>query len=684
MFRRFFLFSLFFFPTVFSMAAAISNQSGGADYNGVPLRVSSESSKISPDLNLNPNPNPSFGPSSNSSSSSKPSSNSPAKSHSNPNSLSRAPQFVLEPVIVEASKWQPAMEFANSQKNLITGKDLGNGTPQTLGEALDGELGLSVPTLGGTGRAASPVLGGFTGPRVRVLWDGLPLNDPITGDPDLGELDPAILAGAEIAHGAGSGIWTSGGAGGLINFTSRDPSLSTFRLVSDGLGGQGQSFTLGKEIGMGRFGINAGRFQTPGISAADSKNGNPESDGFSRERFGMNFSGNIKENLKFSFRGNWQRSITDLDGYSAKLNLPVDDDTFQQRRDMSRWVFDLTSPDSNGEWKFYFGNQRIGMAGVKAADLYSNYDFFTFIRKQALDRSGYESWGEWTVGIERQETEACNSGLYTRSETEGALRAGVMAPIAKGWRLHGIFRRERPPMKNEHWVDTGRIALVKERAEGDIRISWGRAFRTPTMNERFYPGFGDPGLLPEDARTWSIEAAKRWWRNKLELSGSARDTLATNLISTTSTSDPAYPYGMKAANVDQARVRTHSFALRSQTSDTGKLSAEMEIIDCAKNNTTGTMLPRVPGKQFFASFEQTINRTVFLLRHRLWGEQWDDASNVRSLSGTGRWDLNISKKFGKTSGVISFLNLLNNRDERILGYGEPGRRVAASLEFDLD
>ncbi|MBF0408446.1 MAG: TonB-dependent receptor [Candidatus Riflebacteria bacterium] len=592
--------------------------------------------------------------------------------------------YCLEPVVVEAMKWQPATEFANSPSNVISGEEMKQGNPVTLSDLMDGIMGISVPTSGGPGRAASPVSGGFSGPRVRVMLDGMPLNDPLTGTPDFSDIDPETLMAIETAKGAGSGLWTSGGAGGVVNLTSGIPTSQKFRLEFDGIGGTGQSFRLSDSFGATRVGVNAGRFQTPGWSAADSRNGNTERDSFSRERLGLTLDGRISEKLEFSFLGSWQNSFTDLDGYSFALSQPADDENYSQRRDTERWVLKMNTLGEKGEWKFYFGSLRTATIGIDSDNIFNEYDFSSIISKQAVDYCKYETWGEWTAGAERQETTANNAGLYNLSETEGAFRAGMMAPLSCGWRFRGIIRLENPPMKSSENVTTGRVAFVKEDKNHDIRVTWGRAFRSPAMNERYYPGYGNPKLIPEDARTWNLEFTQRFMNDKFNFSVAVKDTAASDLISTVSTTDPAYPYGMKAGNVDKAKVRSHSFMFGARFSEKISLNAEAEIIDKAENDISRKMLPRVPENQYSASMKFKSSKIDYVIRHRRWGKQWDDSMNTASLGESNRWDIDITGKFNKGRAMVSLLNLFNSHEQRILGYGEPGRRVAASLEFDLD
>jgi iron complex outermembrane receptor protein len=57
---------------------------------------------------------------------------------------------------------------------------------------------------------------------IKVLLDGLPLNDPTGFAPDLFDVDWATVQRVEVFRGAASALFGGGGAGGILNITTRD------------------------------------------------------------------------------------------------------------------------------------------------------------------------------------------------------------------------------------------------------------------------------------------------------------------------------------------------------------------------------------------------------------------------------------------------------------------------------
>jgi iron complex outermembrane receptor protein len=57
---------------------------------------------------------------------------------------------------------------------------------------------------------------------IKVILDGLPLNDPTGFAPDLYDVDWATVRRVEVFRGPTSALWGGGGSGGVLNITTRD------------------------------------------------------------------------------------------------------------------------------------------------------------------------------------------------------------------------------------------------------------------------------------------------------------------------------------------------------------------------------------------------------------------------------------------------------------------------------
>ncbi len=111
---------------------------------------------------------------------------------------------------------------------VIPAKTIEFQNPQNAGIMLEqtGSVFVQTSQMGG----GSPVLRGFEANKVLLIVDGVRMNNAIYRAGHLQNaitVDPLSLASTEVLYGPGSTIYGSDALGGVINFVTRDPDLST-------------------------------------------------------------------------------------------------------------------------------------------------------------------------------------------------------------------------------------------------------------------------------------------------------------------------------------------------------------------------------------------------------------------------------------------------------------------------
>ncbi|MEI7499452.1 MAG: TonB-dependent receptor [Bacteroidota bacterium] len=111
---------------------------------------------------------------------------------------------------------------------VIQSKDIIFQNPQNTGIMLEqtGQVFVQTSQMGG----GSPVLRGFEANKVLLVVDGIRMNNAIYRAGHLQSaitIDPFGLASTEILYGPGSTIYGSDALGGVINFITKDPILSS-------------------------------------------------------------------------------------------------------------------------------------------------------------------------------------------------------------------------------------------------------------------------------------------------------------------------------------------------------------------------------------------------------------------------------------------------------------------------
>ena len=130
----------------------------------------------------------------------------------------------LEPVIVTAPLQQKVSETA-VPVTVLEGDELVMKMGHTVGDALEQEQGLTSQTFGpGVG---TPVIRGQSGPRVRVLSNGIGSNDVSQLSPDHAtSIEPFMVDRIEVLRGPATLLYGSGAMGGVVNvIDNRIPSF---------------------------------------------------------------------------------------------------------------------------------------------------------------------------------------------------------------------------------------------------------------------------------------------------------------------------------------------------------------------------------------------------------------------------------------------------------------------------
>jgi iron complex outermembrane receptor protein len=129
-----------------------------------------------------------------------------------------------EEVVVTASPFAKSVEAVNKPVNLLSGADLQNASAATLGETLNGQLGVSSASFGpGVGL---PIIRGQSDNRVKVMQDSVGSMDASAASPDHAvTLEPLLANKIEVLRGPAALRYGSGAIGGVVNvLDNRIPS----------------------------------------------------------------------------------------------------------------------------------------------------------------------------------------------------------------------------------------------------------------------------------------------------------------------------------------------------------------------------------------------------------------------------------------------------------------------------
>jgi len=269
-------------------------------------------------------------------------------------------QTLLPETVVSASREPLPGTRVGSAVTVLTREYIEARQATTAADLLREVPGVAVSRTGSFGGLVDVRIRGAESNHTLVLIDGIKVNDPSLGQNfDFSQLLAGDIERIEVLRGPQSSIYGSEAIGGVINIITR-----TARRGLEGNGFfEGGSFrTLAGGTGL-RYGadwiklaFNWGHLQTHGISSADRRNGNVESDPFRINVFSGKATITPADFIEFSFAGRASRSVGHIDNFQDGFVVPCQaNGVCIAVDDRSHYVFEQLFGRGDATLKFFDG-----------------------------------------------------------------------------------------------------------------------------------------------------------------------------------------------------------------------------------------------------------------------------------------------------------------------------------------
>ncbi|MBC5827662.1 MAG: TonB-dependent receptor [Candidatus Eremiobacteraeota bacterium] len=262
-----------------------------------------------------------------------------------------------------------------------------------------------------------------------------------------------------------------------------------------------------------------------------------------------------------------------------------------------------------------------------------------------------------------------SSAFYLEDEVR---RPGSPLSVSAG------LRRELP--QGTQAPVTPSLGIVERLAHGfALRANYGRAFRVPSLDERYFPSYGNPKLQPEYSATFDAGAALDLKGGDASLTyfGSDSENLIVNV--------PVDAVGdEKPFNIDRARIRGIDGQVTSRVGTLTSARLSLTSLFAARDLESGRPLPYRPGMSVAVTAWHTSRSTEYGLSGRYVGRR-DAPGTSRSIAlpAYALGDAWVTRRFG--SGTKLTLRLENiggsHAEEDVLGY--PVLGPTASLRVSI-
>jgi len=207
-----------------------------------------------------------------------------------------------------------------------------------------------------------------------------------------------------------------------------------------------------------------------------------------------------------------------------------------------------------------------------------------------------------------------------------------------------------------------------------------QGFRAPTINDLFFPGFGNPNLKPEHSESWDAGVDQTFWGKRIRLSATYFENRFTDLIQ-------AILVGATFLPVNVARARTEGVEVVAEADLPAglRLSFNYTYTD-TRDLIARTPLRRVPSDRFNLALEwNPIPRLTLFALASLVSSQFESIGFPRNpayhhidVGGSYR----IVEKQGRYPAVDFIARINNVTDEHymeVFGFRALGINALAGL-----
>lgn len=573
----------------------------------------------------------------------------------------------LGEVVVTATRTTQAADASLASVTIITRQDIEQLQAQSLPDVLRGVAGFTISNSGGAGKATSVFLRGTNADHVLLLVDGIKIGSATLGTASFQDIPVGQIERIEIVRGPRASLYGSEAIGGVIQIFTRKSSGAPIPSVSFTTGSYGTYNTAlglsgGGEQGWLNFKLNQQNIR--GFSAKSNATGaDLDKDGYHNSSLGLNGGyrfGNgviadahaLRANGKNQYDGNpnESRGVQQVLGGSLQVSP------------MQAWNMTARAGSSQDESKNY-------LSGVFKSRFSTQRDSLSWQNDFAVNADNI-----FTAGMDYQNDRVDSTTLYTKTTRSNNAVFGQYQGVFGRSSVQASARRDN----NQQFGRRTTSGLGYGYVFGDstrLTATYGTAFKAPTFNQLYYPGFGSATLRPELSRSVELGVAGRVESGKWSVN--AYQTDITDLI--------GFDAGFNPVNINTARL----------TGVEGQVQAQLADWDIATTltwqdprQTSGANSGKLLNRRATEAMRVEIAHQFGEVRvaSSLYGEgrRYDDLANTPSkkLGGYGLLDVRAEYRVNEewlVQGRVD--NLLDKQYETARYFNQARRAVYVTLNY---
>ncbi|HUB86239.1 MAG TPA: TonB-dependent receptor [Rhizomicrobium sp.] len=637
--------------------------------------------------------------------------------------LSAAPAFAddsadsLDTIVVTATRTAQPLGRTGESVSVLDSETLHTLQTVSVADALALTPGVVIDQSGGLGQPTTVSIRGAETGQTLVLIDGVRINDPsgTDGGAILGDVLANNIDRIEVLRGSQSTLYGSDAIGGVIDIFSKHGGDTPFALNASAEGGSFDTYHLNAAANGTAdnidYGAAANYIHSNGISAADSRNGNPETDGYANLGLTENVRVHVTDSISLDVRSYYTNARDDFDDNSSFTPpyLTMDSAAYNTNRFLMGYAG--LNVDLFGGM---FHNRFAVMHTQSDREFYDSA--FDTIHKNDEDKGRamrFEYQGvvdagpdtQITFGAETEHTSfisdyfnsfAAFDSFNKGSKTTSGFYAQAQSTFFDALTLTGGVRYDDDDQFGHHVSE--KVSAAYDFHEGTVlHANYGTGFKAPSLYELF-SSYGNLALHPEESRGWEAGVDQAFWDDRLHgtLTYFARRT--NNLIDFAScfVASPPPECSIPAVataggfydNIGRTRADGVEAELAAKITDTLAASLNYTNLD-ARDLEAHDTLPRRPRNRgsaivTWAPYDNwSVGGSVSYTGREI--DQYDTTTTPPTAFINGGHTvvgLFGEYKFDQWSLYGRIDNLFNQHYEPLIGYGAPGRAFYAGIRVN--
>jgi vitamin B12 transporter len=581
----------------------------------------------------------------------------------------------LPPLVVTATRTEQSLLDLLADVTWIGPEEIARSGVDSLAQLLQRQPGAEIVSNGGPASTSGVFLRGANSDQTLVLVDGMRVGSSTTGTAALEAIPLSQIDHIEILRGPASSLYGADAIGGVIQvFTRRGASALTANAsvgygtynttdLTAGVGGGGDALRLFAQADVRRSnGFNA-------IANPSNPLYEPLDDGYR--------AGSVSAGATWTYAPDQQLAAQFL---RSRLNAQFDNgDSYDNRTITTLESWQITSNNRvTPSWvsRLTAGN---GSDDSVSESAFGTAPFLTNQHQYLWQNDFTLPLGLLSVAAERLEERVSTSPEFPVNARNTNSALAIYQLRADAQALQANLRVDDSNQYGSH--TTGAIEYGYRLAEQwRLVASYGTAFKAPTFNDLYYPGFSNPNLVPETSR--NVEGGVYG----SGVSGDAQWQLRAlgwyNRVSDLIVFECDVNFNCAPQNVAAARLKGIEFG-GTLTWRATQVHGSLDL-QSPRDATTGLQLPRRALRHGAVGVTQQVGPLSLGAELVASSLRYDDAANTVKMGGYTI--VNLTAEWPLGDGVSLFArgdNVFDKNYQLAAGYSTGGAQVFVGVRWQL-